>query len=802
MKKNKLLLALIAPFLLIGSIGSNSISTSFAGASYQLTFKDLKGTTDNFLKGVWDDNKGDGSCTNAHYDLDASGSYCARFTRSGTSNAYIGYAWANNAMSAFTQEGTYAVYFKYKTDANDSVSSFKFQWQGDYQNKQIISTVPTSWTECYFTMDLTTSILGNGTCLFLLESVGNLYLDDLSVIPISRQVEEGKAIGELPEIPSKEGFNASWQIDGETITKDTIYNYGQNKTAIINYEKIPYKLVFGGTGKAVTTNMFAYTAGWWSASKGNDGHVSDGTFSNVDFSLAGGAIYFSADVYNYSKVVKNGNYCFTFDYYAESDVSFNVSHNDVTLATNLTATNKWQTYSIAYTCLKTLEILKFFNSAKSGIIKFTNLIISEIGVSVELKKGDKIGPLPTVPLKEGARGYWAIDGNKITEETIYNFDSNKTAIPTYEYGMKLSFIGNEDDYMKDLTSDVSKWLVVPSIPLEIKKDNDAITFKGVTRATSRFVDRENFHLVTGRTYNLKFMVKTGNAKIFFVANNWKQIILSNYSADDWTSIDVNFVAPEPYTDQGEERYAFDLQIINNSDTTAINEVSLKNMILTSITAEHSYFSGDKINNLPNVPKDSAWVVESTVLKEGVVYPFIKDKKAYMAPVIYRGETSSFDYHIDHKLELDISYKSFYYGDVSFECLWYKDGAGDPVSKPTEIGQYKLIVFAVDTNGTKSITSAEFDVNVLAKDVDAPEWVKGDEPYVYPTGLCITVKKGTYAQLNLEAYDELDGFIIVEYDFNSLVDALGRFVEGEGDIVCIAKDLTNNTVKLIIHIIVI
>ena len=65
----------------------------------------------------------------------------------------------------------------------------------------------------------------------------------------SKKVKFNEPIGELPSIPSKEGYVATsgWKIDGEEITSETIYKWAANKVATVDYSKVQYNLTFEGT---------------------------------------------------------------------------------------------------------------------------------------------------------------------------------------------------------------------------------------------------------------------------------------------------------------------------------------------------------------------------------------------------------------------------------------------------------------------------------------------------------------------------------------------------------------------------
>ena len=50
-------------------------------------------------------------------------------------------------------------------------------------------------------------------------------------------VVDNEKIGELPEIPVKEGCEGVWAINGTEITADTVWTYGESKTAVAAYKK-------------------------------------------------------------------------------------------------------------------------------------------------------------------------------------------------------------------------------------------------------------------------------------------------------------------------------------------------------------------------------------------------------------------------------------------------------------------------------------------------------------------------------------------------------------------------------------
>ena len=51
--------------------------------------------------------------------------------------------------------------------------------------------------------------------------------------------------------------------------------------------------------------------------------------------------------------------------------------------------------------------------------------------SIEVIAGQAIGDLPAVPAKDGYEGFWTLDGQQITAETVWSYTVNKTAEAVY-----------------------------------------------------------------------------------------------------------------------------------------------------------------------------------------------------------------------------------------------------------------------------------------------------------------------------------------------------------------------------------
>ena len=66
------------------------------------------------------------------------------------------------------------------------------------------------------------------------------------------------AISELPAVPVKEGYDGVWEIDGEVITAETIWNYNVNQTAVAAYTAKGYTLSFSGVETAINSIYVTY----------------------------------------------------------------------------------------------------------------------------------------------------------------------------------------------------------------------------------------------------------------------------------------------------------------------------------------------------------------------------------------------------------------------------------------------------------------------------------------------------------------------------------------------------------------
>lgn len=189
------------------------------------------------------------------------------------------------------------------------------------------------------------------------------------------KVKSGEVVEELPSIETKTGYDAYWTIDGKQVNDGLVYDYGEDKEAVLVYVPHTWKIIFD-----------------------NDEH----TRMNVTYGQAIGTLPAIPSKAGY----KNG-----------------VWKIEDTIITSSTIYN-WDKDTLA-----TLEYDK-----ESYILSFEGL--SEDN-NIQIAYNTLIGALPAVPeytsdIKEHFIGYWSIDNEIINENTIWKYEENKVAKPVYK----------------------------------------------------------------------------------------------------------------------------------------------------------------------------------------------------------------------------------------------------------------------------------------------------------------------------------------------------------------------------------
>ena len=471
-------------------------------------------------------------------------------------------------------------------------------------------------------VDYTPSKSGNMRLIFQLDAgVGNLYIKDFYFCEKNDlTVTAGSAIGTLPEVPVKEGYEGYWTIDGEKITADTIYSYGANKTAVAEY-KVAYKLSFGSNDYDM-----ASSAETWTRHKAPT--VENGV-ATLTRSASDGTINYAAGVGKYD-VEAGKTYKVKLRLKTDANIRF-------VMSTEVPDYNAKIIPDSSYNYSDYTDISYDYVATKSGKLDFIfqllggegNIFVKdfycyeEIADSVTVTENDKIGVLPEIPAKEGYEGYWAIDGKKIDENAEYNYVSDKVAVPAYAKIYSLSFKTERDS----ITKSMNGWFAQSGNVNGIEQSDDLITVDFSLAGGTVYCNQTT---VTGKTYGIKVEYKTAEAgktsefHLFNTYTAWKAIKTNIPVTDEWKTYEGTFTATTD-TDR------VTLQV-NNANYTSI-PLQFRNIIISE-TTETTVTAGSAIGTLPEVPaKDGYngyWTIDGEKITADTVYDYNADKIAVTA----------------------------------------------------------------------------------------------------------------------------------------------------------------------------
>ena len=300
-------------------------------------------------------------------------------------------------------------------------------------------------------------------------------------------VTAGQAISNLPAVPAKDGYTGVWTIDGATVTVNTVYNYGADKTAVAVYTEIPVIETVD-----ITERLQMEDRSWGA----HDGEVYVGML-DTGITHENGTQYFNTLVCgawhatNNDIITQNGGLDIM-QYILVNDVSardlITANHGDgKPNATN--SCSCWLSNPVAYPVyVETTNdsgIMMRFATAYFGtsftvtfkagftitnfagdvvtITKDIDFVYNNGSITKEdapvrhtlsfecdgesfdaiiVKEGRPIANLPELPARDGFVAFWSIDGVAVTNESIYNYTEDKTAVASYVQNVfTLSFDG-------------------------------------------------------------------------------------------------------------------------------------------------------------------------------------------------------------------------------------------------------------------------------------------------------------------------------------------------------------------------
>ncbi len=246
-------------------------------------------------------------------------------------------------------------------------------------------------------------------------------------IRTSVSVEEGKTLGELQAIESKTGYDAYWTIDGEKISEGSVFAYSQDKEAILVYSPHVWKIVFDNENHTKLKVTYDQPIGELPSLPKKTGYDSKA------WSIEGTPIS-SSTLYTWDK-----------DSFASPSFE------------------------------KTSYVLNF-----EGL---------EGSYSIKTYFDEAIGELPSVPaysgdLSDHYSGYWTIDGIRIDEDYVWNFEESKTAKIVYkafesdiEEGEKITPMSDSLRKLFSLRNDEEEFLECASNLLTSEEKQAGFSYK-------------------------------------------------------------------------------------------------------------------------------------------------------------------------------------------------------------------------------------------------------------------------------------------------------------------------------------
>ena len=470
-----------------------------------------------------------------------------------------------------------------------------------------------------YSFDYTATATGPVDFIFQLTAgTGNLYIKDFYFYEKNDMaVTAGSAIGTLPEVPVKDGYNGYWTIDGEKITTETVYNYGVDKIAVPTYVK-SYRLTFANPGDSITNSM----NGWFAQSGNANGITQSEDTITVDFSAAGKTAYCSLTA------VEGKSYGIKIEYKtAESGKTSKFrlynTYKKWNLIGTIGATDAWQTLEGTFvaTTNKDRVTLQVDEEYKDIPLQFRNIIVSEIIDTFKIEEGKAVGTLPEVPVKEGYEGYWTIDGEKITADTVYNYGADKVAVPVYEeMKQQYTLTFRLNDY--DMASTTDWAYNTPTA----NEDGGVTMTRDTSVATGtpvNYAPKKEYELEVGKTYIVRFKLKCDNTYINLGTEPGYEWFFNGWYSN---STYVEYIKEFTPTKGGSQRLIFQL-------TAGGGNISVKDFYLYEQSAM-TVTAGSAIGTLPEVPaKDGYngyWTIDGEKITADTVYDYNADKIAVAA----------------------------------------------------------------------------------------------------------------------------------------------------------------------------
>ena len=482
-------------------------------------------------------------------------------------------------------------------------------------------------------VDYTPSQSGDMRLIFQLDAgVGNLYIKDFYFCEKNDMaVTAGSAIGTLPEVPAKDGYDGYWTIDGEKITAETVYNYGADKVAVAKYAVVN-KLTFLSDGYEYD---MAANGSW--ADDITDGVA---TISRVA----------ADETKNYRpgagkfKVEAGQKYRLYLSVKTDSEIRFVLSSEKPNWLMKFMPDSKvnnpeFVDYVIDYVPSASGDFQLIFQLIEGeGNIYIKNFRFCKL-IERKFESVTAIGELPAIPEITGYDSYWTIDGEKITAETVYNYGTNKTAVPVYEKNNRFTVAFQAKG--GDMAASAESWnrYKMPTF------ENGVATLpraEGDTGAINYAAGVGKYNVEAGKTYKLELKLKADNIYIRFSTEipNYDAVFINGWTNNaDYVAYSFDYTA----TATGPVDFIFQL-------TAGTGNVCIKDFYFyENVTKEVE--GGTAIGELPVIPEvagytNGRWEIDGEKITAETVYDYGENKTAVLVyDRLYNLEFRSENYKI-------------------------------------------------------------------------------------------------------------------------------------------------------------
>ena len=484
-----------------------------------------------------------------------------------------------------------------------------------------------------YSFDYTATATGLVDFIFQLTAgTGNLYIKDFYFYEKNDMaVTAGSAIGTLPEVPAKDGYDGYWTIDGEKITAETVYNYGADKVAVAKYAVVN-KLTFLSDGYEYD---MAANGSW--ADDITDGVA---TISRVA----------ADETKNYRpgagkfKVVAGQKYRLYLSVKTDSEIRFVLSSEKPNWSMKFMPDSKvnnpdFVDYVIDYVPSASGDFQLIFQLiAGEGNIYIKNFRFCKL-IERKFESETAIGELPAIPEITGYNSYWTIDGEKITAGTVYNYGTNKTAVPVYEKNNRFTVAFQAKG--SDMAASAESWNRHKTPTFE----NGVATLpraEGDTGAINYAAGVGKYNVEAGKAYKLELKLKADNIYIRFSTER------PNYAAvfiDGWTN-NADYVAYSfDYTATATGPVDFIFQLTAGTGNVCIKDFYFYENVAKEVEG------GTAIGELPVIPEvagytNGRWEIDGKKITAETVYDYGENKTAVLVyDRLYNLEFRSENYNI-------------------------------------------------------------------------------------------------------------------------------------------------------------